>query len=84
MIKEIMPFVKQILEEHPETRSDGYGLFLNKVTEKLFPKTPVDFTEFSVESYTRAKRKVLELNPSLDNRTQKTIDAEAAVRNEMS
>ena len=83
MIKELIPFVEKILTDHPETRGDGYGLFLNKVTDILFSDGRVDFTQFSVESYTRARRKVFETNPELDDRTSKTTTAENVVKNEM-
>jgi len=84
MITEKLQLTRQILEDHPETRGDGYGNFLNVVTTKLFGhKTTIDFNRFSVESWTRAKRKVLEQNPHLDNRTYRTAVAEETVKREV-
>tara|TARA_R110000823_G_C15932894_1_gene499676 strand:+ start:62 stop:316 length:255 start_codon:yes stop_codon:yes gene_type:complete len=83
MIKEKLEFTKQILTDYPETRGDGNGIFLNKVAEQLCPDGIIDFTVFNMESYTRARRKVLELNSDLDNRTSKSDECENIIRGEM-
>lgn len=83
MITEKLKLTKQILEDDPEARCDGYGIFLNKVTSILFKNETIDFNKFSVESWTRARRKVMELNPHLDNRTKRTSMAEDTVRREV-
>ena len=67
MIKEKLEITKQILEDFPETRGDGNG----------------NFNTFNTESYSRARRKVLELHPELDERTKHTNSAEAQVRKEV-
>lgn len=84
MIKEKLALTEQILTDHPETRGDGNGVFLNKVVEILYKDKVIDFTEFNTETWTRSRRKVLELNPHLDNRTSKTAECEFIVRGEMS
>lgn len=83
MITEKLEFVKSILEKYEETRGDGNGEFLDKVRETLFGLSNFSFKEFNTESYTRARRKVLETNPHLDNRTKHTNNAEATVRREV-
>lgn len=83
MVEEKLQFTMQILEDYPETRCDGYGNFLNKVTSIIFKDKKIDFTKFSVESWTRARRKVMELYPHLDNRTKRTSMAEETVRREV-
>lgn len=83
MIEEKQELTKQILEDYPETRCDGNGEFLNKVYEKLYQDQPVNFNTFNAESYSRARRKVLELHPELDERTKHTNNAEMQVRREV-
>ena len=76
MVLEKLQIAKEILEQNPEACSDnGGGIFLNDISLKLYP-LGVDFTEFNVETYLRARRKVLELNPHLDLRTSKTKEVE--------
>jgi len=82
MIKEKLSLTKQILEEYPQTRYDGNGEFLNIVLDKIY-QGEVDFKVFNTESWTRARRKVLELNPQLDYRTKITRQLEDTVRSEM-
>jgi len=83
MVKDKLGFVKKVLEDHPATRSDGNATFLNVVAFKLFGNKLIDFNNFNVESYTRARRRVMEQNPHLDDRTIKTSQAEETVRKEM-
>ena len=82
MTKEKLSLTKQILEEYPQTRYDGNGEFLNIVLDKIY-QGEVDFKVFNTESWTRARRKVLELNPQLDYRTKITRQLEDTVRSEM-
>ncbi len=84
MITDKFGITMEILVKYPETRSDGYGLFLNRLMQKLFLNEEIDFTKFSVGSYMRARRKCLVMHPALDERTKKTSDAEARVKKEMS
>ncbi len=84
MIKEKLNQTKKILETYPETRGDGNGIFLNKVRDLIFKDKVIDFTVFKTETWSRARRKVLELNPHLDNRTSKTAECECIARGEMS
>ncbi len=72
MIKEKLSITLDILEKYPETRGDGAGKFLNKVKEIIY-NNEVDFEKFSVEAWTRTRRKLLQDNPHLDNRTIATI-----------
>ena len=83
MITEKLALTKQILEDYPETRKDGSGPFLNKVYTTLYKDTPINFNTFNTESYTRARRKILELHPELDNRTKHTNNAECQVKREV-
>ncbi len=83
MIKEKLSLTKTILQENPETRNDGHGKFLNKVVEVLYNGEKVDFESFTPESWTRARRKIMELFPELDNRTSRTKDCEDQVKKEM-
>ncbi len=83
MIKEKLPFVKKILAEHPRTRGDGYGTFLNTIVKELYGDKQVDFNVFNAGSYMRARRKVLEMNPELDERTVGTKIAEDTLCAEM-
>lgn len=83
MILEKLKLTKQILENYPITRGDGNGDFLNQVAFTLFGLGHIDFNTFSVESWTRARRKVMELNPHLDSRSRLTFKAEATVRSEV-
>lgn len=78
-----MDFVKKILENNPAARTDGNGSFLNIVADQLFGDSVIDFNKFNVESYTRARRKVMELYPHLDGRTNNTKEAEETVKEEM-
>jgi len=83
MVVEKLKLTKQILEHYPITRGDGHGDFLNQVAFTLFGFGHIDFNTFSVESWTRARRKVMELYPHLDNRTGKTETAVDQVRREV-
>jgi len=83
MVKEKLKLVKQILEYNVEARGDGYGIFLNIIADTVYSGR-IDFRRFNVESWTRARRKVMEKYPHLDNRTNITDEAEAMVRGEMS
>lgn len=79
-IAKIEPLVLQILEDHAETRSDDYLLFL-KVTQRMKPslvgKTFLDVMNGHFkyglpnwESVTRARRKIQSKRPDLcDDRT---------------
>ena len=69
----------EILSRYPETRGDGHGVYLNKVVELFYNSRP-DFREFVPESWTRSKRKVQEKYPELDERTNKTKEAEKQYR----
>jgi hypothetical protein len=83
MINEKLSITLKILTNYPLTRGDGHGHFLNKVYETIHKNEPVDFTKFNAESWTRAKRKVLEQNPSLDMRTHITKECEDIVKSEV-
>lgn len=84
MIKENLPLAKSILEQYSETRGDnGTGIFLNQVHMALFGTMKVDFTQFAPETWTRSRRKVLEMCPYLDNRGDMTSKAEKTVKSEM-
>lgn len=83
MIADKITLTHQILLDHPETRGDGNGKFLNKLVECLFDGQPIDFERFNVSSYTRARRKVLELHSELDNRTIRTSRAVNTVISEV-
>lgn len=69
----------EILTHYPDTRGDGHGMFLNKVSELYYGGKP-DFREFVPESWTRSRRKVQEQFPTLDARTGKTKEAEQEYR----
>ena len=84
MINEHNNMTLEILERYPETRTDsGADIFLNIMAEFMFKEKKIDFRHFKVESLARSRRKVLERNPHLDNRTKKTAQAEEIVRAEM-
>jgi len=83
MINEKLELAQSILTDYPETRGDGNGNFLNKVYSKLHLQKPINFNEFNTESWTRARRKVLELHPELDERTKYTNQAESCAKKEM-
>jgi len=84
VIKEYYKISKQILEAYPKTRKDnGASEFLNIASRMIFKDKQIDFHVFKVESFTRARRKVLEQNPHLDERTSKNTLAEQIVRAEM-
>lgn len=83
MIKEKLNLTKQILEDFPETRKDGNGNFLNQIYITLYKNEPINFNTFNAESYARARRKVLELHPELDERTKHTNNAECQVKREV-
>ena len=69
----------QILQTFPETRGDGHGLYLNKVVEIYYQGKP-DFRTFIPESWTRSRRKIQEMHPELDERTDRTSVAEEHYR----
>lgn len=83
MITEKLKLTKQILEDHPDARGDGNGNFLNIVAYKLYGSRSINFNQFNTESWTRARRKVMEQNPQLDNRTHRTAKAEETVKREV-
>ena len=83
MIKEKISVTLQILENNPQTRGDrGTGEFLNIVAKEIY-KNKLDFRLFNTESWTRARRKVLEVHPELDNRTYKTFIAQRVAESEV-
>lgn len=83
MITEKMKISKMILEQFKDTRGEKCtGNFLNRVAELVYDGN-VDFNEFNTESYVRARRKVLELNPHLDERTSVTKEIESLVKKEV-
>ena len=67
--------VKKILEDFPNARGDGYGNFLNLVSRIVYGGE-VDFHVFKVETWTRARRKVMELFPHLDDRKSAASEAD--------
>ena len=83
MINDKLDLTYKILHNFPETRGDGHGKFLNKVRDILFKHDDIDFEKFNVESWTRARRKVLELHRELDNRTIRTSRAVNTVISEV-
>jgi len=84
MIKEYKQVTLEILETYPQTRGDnGASEFLNIASRMMFKDKQIDFNIFKVESWTRCRRKMLEQNPQLDERTSKTTLAEQTVRAEM-
>lgn len=84
MIKEKLAFSKKILEEYPQTRGDrGNGKFLNIVYKTLHGNETPNFTYFNTESWTRARRKVLQMHPELDNRGIETFEAHRTVAEEV-
>ena len=83
MIKEKLKLAKQILTEHPQTRGDkGTGEFLNIVAKTIYNNN-IDFRYFNVESWSRARRKALELYPYLDERSFGTFEAQRVVESEV-
>lgn len=83
MIKEKYTIAKRIIEESVSVRGDnGTGNFLNIVAKEVY-NGKIDFNEFSPESWTRARRKVLENNKHLDYRTNKTKEVEELVKEEL-
>ncbi len=84
MILEKLDLTKEILEKYPDTRGDKQtGKFLNRVLMSLNGNMTVDFTEFSVESWTRTRRLILERCPYLDNRTSLTNKLELQMKSEV-
>jgi len=81
MITEKLNIALRILKVNPATRGDGNGEFLNAVSKEV--NFDGDFKNFAVESWTRAKRKMLEKHPELDMRTYKTRNAQYQVASEM-
>lgn len=74
---------KALLQEHPEARGDGAGIFLNLIYNELYGDAKPDFREFNTETWTRSRRKVLEQFPNLDNRTVITKECEEQIKSEV-
>jgi len=84
MIREKVNLAVEVLEAYPQTRGDkGADEFLNIISRMMFKDKQIDFKIFKVETYTRARRKALEENPYLDNRTRRTDVSESIARAEM-
>jgi hypothetical protein len=84
MITEKIKLTKEILEDTPLACGDGgTGHFLNEVVLRVYKGKRVDFRVFNMESWSRARRKVLQDNPQLDTRTQRTKDIQNQYKKEV-
>lgn len=85
MITEKKALTKKILEKYPDTATDGgTGNFLNAVVLELYGNNHnIDFNIFTPNTWSRARRKVLNENPHLDKRTEKTKEVEEIVKSEI-
>lgn len=82
MIRDKMLITHKILEKNSSFCGDnGSGDFLNHIAKYIY-YGKIDFNKFSPESWTRARRKVLELNPILDKRTRVTKEQEEQIKKE--
>ena len=83
MITDKLELTREILEEFPDTRGDGAGMFLNRVYVSLHGDKIIDFEIFNTESWVRSRRKILEQCPFLDNRTSLTNKLEMQMKSEV-
>jgi hypothetical protein len=66
-MKNKIELARRILQSKVATRSSG-AEFLNEVFSYLHGNSKPDFHVFNAESWTRAWRRALETDPSLDDR----------------
>ena len=82
MIAEKISLTRRILQGKANARASSAD-FLNEVYSYLHGNDKPDFKKFNTESWTRAWRKVLESDPTLDEREDKNAGKAKQVKKEL-
>ena len=82
MSTEKITLTRRILQGKPNARTSS-AEFLNEVYAYLYGNEKPNFKEFNTESWTRAWRKALESDPTLDEREDKNAAKVKQVKKEL-